>query len=383
MRTCETTRLAVLLMAALAAWCACAEDTLALKSGEILSGELKELSEGVVVFRTKLTGQVFLPAEEVRGIATAEPWEIVGNADAPLCGRLRYSGEEVYVDPLEGGAPQPVDLAGVESARLLPASHASSGDVEEAGALSAWELSAGAGYYGRLGVRDYGDPFVTVLVKRAEERWDFASRFRVGLGGSSDWPQYFTARNELRLHHDEHYYGLTALDLERDTDIGLSIRSDLSAAAGREFFLDSAHELRGDTGVMVSAERFNASRLPIAVRPGLGGLRSGWGFDDWKSTAYYTYGKRSRQHTGVSWRFRLLYKRDVPFDGLFTKDLAVYPSLTDVGELRARSESTLQFPLTSHLNVRFELLLDYQRTPEFSRVDPWRTTVGAGVVFDF
>ena len=383
MRTCETTRLAVLLMAVLVASCARAEDTLALKSGDILSGELKELSGGVVVFHTKLAGQVFLPAGEVRGIATAEPWEIMVNSDDPLYGRLRYSGRDVYVDPLEGGAPRPVDLEAIKSARLLPASHASPGDVEEAGALSSWELSAGAGYYGRLGPRDYGDPFVTGLVKRAEERWDFASRFRLGLGGSSDWPQYFTARNELRLYHDEQYYGLAGLDIERDTDIGLSLRSDLSAAAGREFFLEPDHELRGDTGVMVTAERFNASRLPASVRRELGGLRLGRRFDDWKSAAYYTYGERRRQQTSVSWRFRLVYRRDLPFDGLFTEDLAVYPSLTDLGEMRARSESAVQFPLTTRLSVRFDLLLDYERTPEFRGVDPWRTTVGAGVVFDF
>ena len=370
-------------MAVLVASCARAEDTLALKSGDILSGELKELSGGVVVFHTKLAGQVFLPAGEVRGIATAEPWEIMVNSDDPLYGRLRYSGRDVYVDPLEGGAPRPVDLEAIKSARLLPASHASPGDVEEAGALSSWELSAGAGYYGRLGARDYSDPFVTALVNRAEERWDFASRFRLGLGGSSDWPQYFTARNELRLYHDEQYYGLAGLDIERDTDIGLSLRSDLSAAAGREFFLEPDHELRGDTGVMVTAERFNASRLPASVRRELGGLRLGRRFDDWKSAAYYTYGERRRQQTSVSWRFRLVYRRDLPFDGLFTEDLAVYPSLTDLGEMRARSESAVQFPLTTRLSVRFDLLLDYERTPEFRGVDPWRTTVGAGVVFDF
>ena len=383
MRTCETTWLAVLLVAVLAAWSARAEDTLALKSGDTLSGELKELSEGVVVFHTKLTGQVFLPAGEVRGIATAEPWEIMVDSDTPLYGRLRYSGSDVYVDPLEGGAPRPVDLEAVKYARVLPASHASSEDVDETGERSSWELSAGAGYYGRLGARDYSDPFVTVMLKRAEERWNFASRLRLGLGGSSDWPRYFTARNELRLYRGEQYYGLAGLDVERDTDIGLSIRGDLSAALGREFFLDSDHELRGDTGLMVTAERFNASLLPASMRRELGGLRSGWGFDDWKSAAYYTYGERRRQQTGVAWRFQLAYRRDIPFDGLFTEDLVVYPSLTDLGEMRARSESAVQFPLTTRLSVRFDLLLDYERTPEFRSVDPWRTTVGAGVVFDF
>ncbi len=371
------------LMAMLIVCIADADDTLALKSGDILSGELKELSEGVVVFHTRLTGQVFLPAGEVRGIATREPWEIVMDSGAPLHGRLRYSGREVYVDPLEGGAPHAVDLEMIQSARLLPAADAAAGDTENTGTPSAFDLSVGAGYYSRLGAHGHGDPFVTVLMSRAAERWELESRFRLGIGSSTDWPRYFTARNELRFRRDDPYYALAGLDLERDAAIGLSMRGDLSAAVGRVFLPGPDHELRGDTGLMLSAERYNASRLPFSLRRDFRGPHIGRGFDDWRSTAYYTYTERRRQQTGVSWRFRLTYRMDIPFDGLFTEDLAVYPSLTGLGEVRARSESAVHFPITTRLSVRFDLLLDYERSPEFSGVDPWRTTVGAGVVFDF
>jgi len=66
-----------------------------------------------------------------------------------------------------------------------------------------------------------------------------------------------------------------------------------------------------------------------------------------------------------------------------SQTFSLYPSMTDLGELRARSESSLLMPVTAHLDFRLHLFVDYEDEPEFESMEKWRTSIGAGFQWDF
>ncbi len=378
---CSIGRAAIILAVALGTGLALADaakDTMALNNGDVLSGTLKEFGDGAAVFHTALAGMVIVPAEEVRAITTAEPRRVYLVNGEELTGRILTEGNAVYVASPTGRVA--LDLADV--ADIMPAPEGGAFDeAVEAGAPSAgrntFELELGALW--RSGVRDYSEPFAAFMWRYEGERWDFESRARVALSGGGDFPLYFLSQSEWRRELDDRYYGLFAVDMERDRREGLEWRFDLGAGAGRRLWETNAQHLDADTGLTLTADYFDLGGMERGVRRealdgGLGG---------WRSAAYYRSAGRTHHETEAAWRVRLQYTRDVFLDGEFTEDLVFYPSLTDWGQLRARSESVIRFPLSTNLNLRFDVLFDYQRHRAFPGLDPWRATVGAGIVWDF
>jgi hypothetical protein len=55
----------------------------------------------------------------------------------------------------------------------------------------------------------------------------------------------------------------------------------------------------------------------------------------------------------------LRYARALFKGGRISENLLVYPSITELGNLRARSESVVSFPFTSRLRLKLDLLLDF------------------------
>ena len=72
-----------------------------------------------------------------------------------------------------------------------------------------------------------------------------------------------------------------------------------------------------------------------------------------------------------------------PFPLQIRENLYLYPSITDLGEFRAESNTALLFPVSTKLQLRLDLLVEYDNSLPFNRLDHWQTAVGAGLQVDF
>jgi len=147
------------------------------------------------------------------------------------------------------------------------------------------------------------------------------------------------------------------------------LRGNLSLGVGKDLFAGTTHQLEADVGVGGTAEYFDTELLEKSQTNGLG--------------KPFRRRDSTRDEQELHLRLRLRYARTLFKNGAFEKDLKLYPSLTGLGELRARSESSLLFPFTQRFKLKLDLLVDYESSSEFHGLDHWRTSVGASFLWDF
>jgi len=94
-------------------------DTLVLRSGETLSGELLDISDGTLTFVTTLSGQMMVPTEEVESIATGSYMRVSLAEGPPMAGRFVVSGGTTRIRRKDGTLTNSLNLASVTSATPL------------------------------------------------------------------------------------------------------------------------------------------------------------------------------------------------------------------------------------------------------------------------
>ena len=104
-------------LALLFATIASAGDTLSVKGGDTLHGQLVDIREGIVTFKADLAGKVLVPVDEVVAINVELPVELTLTGSAPVRGFL--STKESTILFQTGDEPaKPIHLA--EVALLRP-----------------------------------------------------------------------------------------------------------------------------------------------------------------------------------------------------------------------------------------------------------------------
>ncbi|HNT87088.1 MAG TPA: DUF481 domain-containing protein, partial [Candidatus Hydrogenedentes bacterium] len=154
-------------------------------------------------------------------------------------------------------------------------------------------------------------------------------------------------------------------DIERDTGAALDLRAQLTLGV---------HDRLFDNGV--------------SILHGFAGL--GAAYEDWDATALEDRehfrapsGESKETDRELSMQLRLRYSRAILKTGAVDGDIVVYPSLTDLGDFRARSEAAFTLPVMPRLKLRLNLRLDYDSDPGLSGLDEWGASVGAGFRWDF
>ncbi len=346
-------------------------DTLVLRSGDVLSGKLVNIRNGILAFRTTLSGQIMVPTEEIDSLATDEVISLsLANAETHK-GRFVVSDGRTRLVQGRGNVSRPLDLAAVTDAYPLdegelettsPTPRVESKDKKlkaawETGAYWHWGNADYSDLFARLTLHcdsDYGSFLATVLVERAD-----TDRFPRWLWFDTEW-----------MRKGETLQPYAALEIERNTDTALHLRGSLTAGVGKPVYEspDGKRRLFASGGLGVSFEHYDRQALP--------GTRI-------LGSVEPLPGKADHEKHELHGRLRLRYAQRLLKNSSFSEDIWLYPSLSNPGDLRARSESTFLLPMAARLKLKLNLLVDYDSEPPYDRLDNWRTSVGASILWDF
>jgi len=345
-------------------------DTIVLRDGDALSGTLVTIAEGVVLFRTKLAGQMLLPSDEVVSLNTDSEVRVALADESEVLGRFVTRNGSMRLVSADGSG-RVVGLAEVTNA--VPDPSGAKREPAEADASAATPLQGTweTGVQARFGGDDYADLFGKLALSQETGRYAFRSSFLLERADEDRFPRLFRGEAEWRLAPGRQTYPVLAIGVERDTDKALSLRTDLDLSMGRTFVKTDAAEFEASAGVGAAVEQHDAGSV----------------WDEERGTVAYLlrHGRheqrKSRQELNL--RLTLRYKHALFKNGTFAESISLYPSLSDPGDLRGFAESALLYSLHPRLKLKLNLLVDYDEAPEFREIEPWRTSVGASLLWDF
>lgn len=344
--------LAVLLLTGTAA----GGDLLILDTGERLSGRVARVRTGALLFHTTLEGQMMVPMDTVAGLVSEKNFVITLPGDATRYGRFLFRDGEQYLVPLKDGEPEPLSLAEIQEAVPIP--QPPKGEAGEGEA--AWSVSASAGAQYRAGNRDHIDAVTRLQVDRDAPRTEFEGRATIERDDRAYFPGY--VRGEARLGSTGQPGVFGSVEAGRNIDAALDLRTGLNLGLTYDF---GGHGLRGGAALNLAHEQWDVSTLRRRLH-------------QWRP-----FEDSRKDETELNLRLGLRYSRVLFGDGAFESGIRLYPSLTGIGELRARSEAAVLVPVTTRLKLRFNVLVDYDNEPQFHGLDHWSTSVGAGIHLDF
>jgi len=335
-------------------------DLLVLDSGESLSGTTIRVAEGTLVFRTTLAGQMMVPMDQVYALTTAANL-FVGMADETVhYGRLAMRDKQPRLLPLDGREARPIDLAQVNEAIPIP-SPPGSGEADYEARLAEWRATIEAGVQWHGGNRDHLDLISRLELSRKSETSSFESDVLMERADPDDFPSFIRGEAELRGRGDRPLQPYLQARAERDTDAALDLRAGLSLGVIRPLLENGAHGLDALAGLDYTHEEWDPAPLRSNEGPVL-------------------FAGDSQRTTGeLNLQLGLRYSRALFGSGTLNGDVVFYPALTNLGDLRARSQTALTFPLSTRLRLRLDLLIDFDNQPEFHGLNEWDAAVGASV----
>jgi hypothetical protein len=340
-------------------------DKLVTMNGEALSGTLERIEGGTVVYRAEMAGKMLLPIDEVRSLAVERPALVTLRDGSELRGVPEIAHGKLVVRHADG-AEKSIEL--IDVATLTPEKPQAASTMELTG-NTVLSSSAETGMLWRSGHRDYTDLFTRLFLHRIGEASDFTSELFVERADASEFPRWLRGDVRWDLDAGKDVYPFISVYAERDTDKALAFRGDLTVSMAGNILDRPGNRLVAEAGIDAETAVFDSDFLER-------GDGSSEGLLWWRD-----YRKADRQQLNV--RLALRYRRDLFNGGELTSGLYFQPSLTDLGRLRARSESALTLPFTPRLSLRLNLMLDYEECLEFSELEQWRTSVGASVLWGF
>lgn len=346
-------------------------DTLFLEGGDRLSGTLLNISEGTPSFRVKLAGNVYVPLERVSGVNTVEEVALLLGEDRTLRGRMVFEEGETYLYLSGERVYGPVALGEVRGVSNLPEEEPTGGEVEQESSDSGVEVSVGRGYRWRTGTEDYSGLSLKLGLKAPTKSGTFETRINLeqsGEGGDDrDINRFFDAQARATAENGGDWNPELTLQLEGDRNKALKFRGEVLAGLGRDVLMDENQRLVGVAGIGMAFERYDAK----ALRRDADGLVPPLGGDD------------SATQREINLDLQLRYERRIFGTGTLREELVIRPSLSNLGDLRSRLESAVMVPIPLGLKLKMDLLLDYEKEPEFAGIDEWSTAFGASVHLEF
>jgi hypothetical protein len=329
-------------------------DVLVLADGDSISGQVLRISEGVLVFRTKLKGQMMAPMDTIRQLNTDLPLMLtLKDPTADAYGKLSSVGEKPHLLPLAGGDPVPIDLARIVEANPIPTSAEPEPDVDKLP-----KLDIETGVMSRTGALDYTDVYTRIGLNMETPRLGFKMESLAQRADPDEFPRYFTSESTLSGKGDSPWQPTAQLGIERDTTNALDLRTDFTLGVNYDFQTQPNTALGSMLGINYTYENWDAEKLE-------------WG-----------RGYSHREHN-LNLKLGLRYNKALSASAALNGNLAILPGLNDLGTFRAKSTATLQKNLTEHLHLRLDLSLDYNSDPAFAGLELWGAGFGAGVGWDF
>ena len=332
-------------------------DLLVTANGESLSGDLTRVVEGVLVFKTSLEGQMMVPVSEVKSLTTEKSWVVTESGGAVHVGRFVPQGIEEVAG--EGGEVKVIELtmSSVDSAKLVP------GQAAVPAGETRWESEAGAGVRAFEGTEDGVEPLARLGTRRWGERVNTSLQLQFDATGGDDGPPYFTGSFEVSSASEASWVPFVEALVERNTNEALRVRTGLTLGMRYHFSTaEGGPRLEGIAGLGANYGEWSRGYLE---RQAL------WERSDGEA------------HSEVNALLGLRYSRGIWGGGHWSTGLSLMPSLTDADDFRAGAASTVTYPVTSRLELRLEMLMNYDHQPAFSALDRLDTSLGASLEWNF
>ncbi len=325
-------------------------DTLTLISGEILRGELLEIDDGVVTFRTRHGSRTFLPADQIQAMSTAEPRRVTLNDGRTVTGRLTKEGEQFTI------ASESVSISDVTELERV---------AKDKSKLAA---SVESGILFREGDKSRADLYARIELNRNEKWYAWNARTLVALDRGDGFPRYLRSEFDWRKAPGDQRAPFFLASVERDLDSAIAMRAFMAAGLEQRFLAGA--NLRVGAGVGGVYDDFDAG--DAIGRGTLNEVR-------WRFRNRGFADALSKRDTAVALLLRVMYDTQLTDHLTFQDELRVMPSLSDFGEFRASYDSGLAWALLDGLELNLRLRIDYDDNPPFAGLEQWRAAIGAGL----
>lgn len=333
-------------------------DVLVTEGGESLSGKISRVADGILVFRTSLRGQLMLPMSEVRSLESPERWIVTHRDESVEIGRLVSGGIVVDGSAKAGGETVlPLVYASIRSLKNAPPVTALPGQLPASPPRWHQRVSTSLGAYSgsadglrsRLAWEGMREGLKTRLGLRLQ--LDSGEDEIVGDGvngalhvlpeGPNRWSPYLHLQVDRQL--DE--------ALQWRTGVSVGVRYDFDDVPQQGYFAYvgaalQRSEWRGEDGAPL-ARRVTEAHTTAGPEVGVGHRHAVWGDGRWES------------------RF------------------AVRPGSNEASALWASAATTVTYPLSPKLHLRFDVSVAFEEDPVFDTLERFNTRFGAGLEFNF
>jgi len=319
-------------------------DTLTLVSGEILHGNLLDIEDSIITFRTRHGSRMYLPFDQIQSMSVARIRSISLKSGEPITGLLTMEDRSLRLRPLDavettGPGSMKIDIEDVKGVKLTsrtPKPSVQNSALVETGVLL------------REGNQSNIDLYARIEIGRTTEGYSWNWETLFALYESDDFPNYARSEFEWRGDSGTSRTAFAIAGFQRDRDAALDAR--LQAAVGYDYrlLLDNPYrEVRGGIGLGVAYESYDGRNQSI-------------------------------KDTDLDIFLRLIYNSQLRDRLTFSNEWRGIPSLTDGGDFRASYDSGLAWSLLDGLELNLQLRIDYDDNPPFADYDQWRGAVGAG-----
>ena len=317
-------------------------DVLELAGGESFSGTVVRVVEGALVFRSSLSGQIMVPMDTVDALSTNHFLMLTMKDGAVLYGRLGNPGGEMRLTPIDGSAPNPILLADIGAAVVIPPTSRNS---EAAKSPALWSAAVAGGALLRAGSASSFEPSARLEISRNGTRTEFRSDVLVSSEDGAEFPDYVRGSASIarRSGGAVPYIEFRA---DRNVDAGLKLRAELNLGLRWPLKEKSGGRLEGYAGLSVAYEQWEARRFAFSP-------------------------KFETEEGDVNLHLGLRYA-----EGGLRGELVLYPNLGHVGDIRMRANTSYTKPVTPRLRLRLDLLLDYDSAPPFPGMSEWEAALG-------
>lgn len=350
-----------------------AADTLILRNGDRLNGQLIEIDEGTLVFRTQLAGKMLVPMSQVSAMDTDGAWSLKLKDGGEVAGRFHSKEGVTHIQPLASGTTTALDLAAIQNAKPhQAATHATSSNSPAEIDVSA---ETGAAYH--TGTQDHAGLYARLTLKTYHERYELTADTQFGVSGEVEFPSQLRSRIDWTFRPDSDWRPYVLIEANRAPSDAIDLRAQLSLGLGHAVLSSDRHDLDARVGLAPSYTWFDADswrQWDEAPENGLGRV---------KAALYYRSVDTSRHREDVSIDLSLHHLLRLTDTMSLEQELRLLPNITDWDRFRGTYESNLLVPLTQRLELRLNLRVDYDAEPEYRYLDEWRATFGAGIKLDF
>jgi hypothetical protein len=322
-------------------------DVVVLINGDHITGEVKELSYGQLKFKTDHMGTIYIEWDKIVSLSTSQVLQVEtvdGGRYNGLSPEPAATAATLHLLPIkEDSGGRAIDLPMADIVRV---------DYLEQGRFLDrldGSVSVGYNYTQATGVEQFNFAG-SVGTRNSKRKWDVS--LDTNISGQSEGPS--SQRASLTATHERfmpnRYYYESSFGFTENDELGLDLRSQFSATAGRYLIQNQGKELRAGAGLAVSREDRSDGTVVDSLELPL---------------------------TSTFRMFRL----DSPKTDV-TIDLTLSPSLTESGRVRGEATISAKHEIVSDLFFEISLYDSYDnRAPEGSPSNDWNVVTSLGYTF--